>query len=83
MAKTKGSKKVNVKAEAKAKLNKEFTELLDRAGISWEPGEDFGFSAGTIVVHMEGTDVQAKFITPKAGVNRYEKPKDEEGEVEE
>lgn len=80
MAKAKGSKKVNVKDMAKKELNKAIVELFEKAEIDWETGEDYGFTKGTLVVHMENTDVQIKFVTPKAGLDRYEKPKDDDEE---
>lgn len=69
---TKG-KKVDVKAAAKRDLSKLFADFLVAQGIDVSTNaEDFAFTAGTLVVHMENTDVQVKLITPKAGLERYQ-----------
>lgn len=72
MAKTKKVKKVDVKKEAKLELSALFAEFLELKGIEVDANhEDYGFTAGTLVVKMEKTDVQVKLVTPKAGLNRY------------
>ena len=72
MAKTKKVKKVDVKKEAKLELSALFAEFLESKGIEVDANyEDYGFTAGTLVVKMEKTDVQVKLVTPKAGLNRY------------
>ena len=69
---TKG-KKVDVKRVAKQELSDLFEEFLIEKGIKVSSNaEDFAFTQGTLVVHMEDTDVQVKLITPKAGLKRYQ-----------
>lgn len=66
-------KKVDVKKVAKQELSDLFKEFLLEKGIEVSSNaEDFGFTQGTLVVHMEKTDVQVKLITPKAGLDRYQ-----------
>lgn len=69
----KKEKKIDVKKVAKAELSREIAGFLAERGfeIVGNP-EEFGFTEGTIVVREANTDVQIKFITPKAGVQRYE-----------
>lgn len=71
-------KKVDAKKVEKAKVMDVVREALEAAGYTVNAGEDFGFTAGTIVVKGEKTDVQIKPITPKAGVDRYEVAVDED-----
>ena len=69
---TKG-KKVDVKRVAKQELSDLFEEFLIEKGIKVSSNaDDFAFTQGTLVVHMEDTDVQVKLITPKAGLKRYQ-----------
>ena len=69
---TKG-KKVDVKRVAKQELSELFEEFLVEKGIKVSSNaDDFAFTQGTLVVHMEDTDVQVKLITPKAGLKRYQ-----------
>lgn len=66
-------KKVDVKRVAKQELSDLFKEFLVEKGIKVSSNaEDFAFTQGTLVVHMENTDVQVKLITPKAGLERYQ-----------
>ena len=66
-------KKVDVKKLAKQELSDLFKEFLLEKGFEVSSNaEDFGFTQGTLVVHMENTDVQVKLITPKAGLERYQ-----------
>jgi hypothetical protein len=66
-------KKVDVKKLAKQELSNLIKEFLIEKGIEVSSNaEDFGFTQGTLVVHMEKTDVQVKLITPKAGLDRYQ-----------
>lgn len=66
-------KKVDVKRVAKQELSDLFKEFLVGKGIKVSSNaEDFAFTQGTLVVHMENTDVQVKLITPKAGLERYQ-----------
>ena len=67
------SKKVDVKKLAKQELSNLIKEFLIEKGIEVSSNaEDYGFTQGTLVVHMEKTDVQVKLITPKAGLERYQ-----------
>ena len=67
------SKKVDVKKLAKQELSDLFKEFLMEKGIEVSSNaEDYGFTQGTLIVHMENTDVQVKLITPKAGLERYQ-----------
>ena len=66
-------KKVDVKKLAKQELSNLIKEFLIEKGIEVSSNaEDYGFTQGTLVVHMEKTDVQVKLITPKAGLERYQ-----------
>ena len=77
-AKTKKVKKVDVKKETKLELSALFAEFLESKGIEVDTNhEDYGFTAGTLVVKMEKTDVQVKLVTPKAGLDRYAVVEDE------
>lgn len=72
MTTAKKVKKVDVKKEAKLELSALFAEFLASKGIEVDANyEDYGFTAGTLVVKMEKTDVQVKLVTPKAGLDRY------------
>ena len=78
MTTTKKVKKVDVKKEAKLELSALFAEFLATKGIEVDTNhEDYGFTAGTLVVRMEKTDVQVKLVTPKAGLDRYAIVEDE------
>lgn len=44
--------------------------------------EDYGFTEDTLVVETEACDVQVKFITPKAGVTKYEVVSEDEDAAE-
>ena len=74
-------KKVDFKKVEKVSIMKVIAEALRTAGFEVEDGEDFGFTAGTVVVKGEKCDVQIKPITPKAGLERYEALEEEEEEV--
>jgi hypothetical protein len=76
-------KKVDAKKVEKAKVMDIVAKALAEAGYTVAFGEDFGFTAGTIVVKGEKCDVQLKPITPKVGLDRYEVLVDEEEEAEE
>ena len=84
MTTAKKVKKVDVKKEAKLELSALFAEFLEAKGIEVDANyEDYVFTAGTLVVRMEKTDVQVKLITPKAGLDRYTVVEEEvEEEVE-
>lgn len=73
-------KKVDVKKVAKTEVNSKIKALFEELGISIDNGVDYGMTEGTLVAHMEKCDVQIKLITPKAGVDRYEKLVEEEEE---
>lgn len=72
------NKKVDFKKIAKGQVNKYIVEALKALGIEASDGEDYGFTEGTIVAHMEKTDIQIKLITPKAGLERYKRLEEEE-----
>lgn len=77
-------KKVDMKKVAKVEVNAQLVVMLNEIGIGVEDGTLYGFTQGTLVAHMENCDVQIKLITPKAGIDRYEKlEEDEEEEIEE
>lgn len=66
------TKKVDVKREAKMKISENIMAALEGNGYEVLKGEGFGFSGGTLVVRDPNTDVQVKFIAPKAKNTRYE-----------
>ena len=71
-------KKVNPKDLAKERVMAIIRESLEQVGIEYEDGAEYGMTKGTIVVHIDGYDVQIKPIAPKAGLNRYQKVEYEE-----
>lgn len=80
MAKT--TKKVDLKKVAKLNVSKSIAEALTEAGFEvLTNAGDYGFTEGTLVVRDKDTDVQVKFIVPKAGLNRYEVAVDEDAEL--
>ncbi len=76
----KRTKKVNPKDLAKEKVMAIIRESLEQVNIDYEDGAEYGMTKGTIVVHIDGYDVQIKPIAPKAGLNRYQKVEYEEEE---
>ena len=74
----KKTKKVNPKDLAKEKVMAIIRESLEQVGIEYEDGVEYGMTKGTIVVHIDDYDVQIKPITPKVGLNRYQKIEYEE-----
>jgi hypothetical protein len=76
-------KKVDVKKVAKTEVSAQILKMFQELGMEIEDGTLFGFTQGTLVAHLEKCDVQIKLITPKAGVDKYEKLEDEEEETEE
>lgn len=82
MAKTKRVKKVNPKDVAKERVMAVIRESLEQVDIDYEDGVEFGMTKGTIVVHLDGYDVQIKPIAPKAGIDKYEKLTEEEEDEE-
>lgn len=69
----KTTKKVDVKKISKLELSKMLADFLLEKGVAVHTNaEDYGFTEGTLVVETEACDVQVKFITPKAGVTKYE-----------
>ena len=76
----KRTKKVNPKDLAKERVMAIIRESLEQVGIEYEDGAEYGMTKGTIVVHIDGYDVQIKPIAPKAGLNRYQKVEYEEEE---
>ena len=77
------AKKIDVKKVTKLDVSAKARESFEQLGIKVSDGQDFGFTEGTLVLHMDKCDVQVKIITPKAGVERYERLEEEEEEVEE
>jgi len=73
-------KKVNPKDLAKEKVMAIIKESLEQVNIDYEDGTEYGMTKGTIVVHIDGYDVQIKPIVPKAGLNTYQKVEYEEEE---
>ena len=71
-------KKVDVKKVAKMKVMEIVCEALEAAGIPVLDGEDYGDTAGTIIARTEKCDVKIRPITPKAGLERYERLEEEE-----
>lgn len=69
----KKARKVNIKDVAKLEVMEIFKGALIEAGLDFEDGAEFEMTKGTIVVHLEGCDVQIKPISPKAGLDRYQK----------
>ena len=78
MAKTKKVKKVNPKDVAKERVMAVIRESLEQVDIDFEDGVEFGMTKGTIVVHLDGYDIQIKPIAPKAGLDKYEKSIEDE-----
>ena len=74
----KRKKKVNPKDLAKEKVMAIIRESLEQVDIEYEDGAEYGMTRGTIVVHIDGYDVQIKPIVPKAGLNTYQKVEYEE-----
>ena len=74
----KRKKKVNPKDLAKEKVMAIIRESLEQVDIDYEDGAEYGMTKGTIVVHIDGYDVQIKPIVPKAGLNCYQKVEYEE-----
>ncbi len=76
-------KKVDVKKVTKLEVSRLIQEqlvALGVEGIEVHDGKDYGFTEGTLVFKGEKCDVQIKLITPKAGVDRYDKLEDEDEE---
>ncbi len=65
------TKKVDPKAVAKKEVMAVVAEALVAAGFTVLTGEEFGMTAGTIVVRHATADIQLKPIAPKTGVDRY------------
>ena len=76
----KRKRKVNPKDLAKEKVMAIIRESLEQVDIDYEDGAEYGMTKGTIVVHIDGYDVQIKPIAPKAGLNCYQKVEYEEEE---
>ena len=49
------------------------SKMLEANGTKFDDGMEYGFTEGTMVIHLEKFDVQLKPIAPKRGVERYEK----------
>ena len=79
----KTTKKVDVKKVSKLELSKLLADFLVEKGVTVHTNaEDYGFTEGTLVVETEACDVQVKFITPKAGVTKYEVVSEDEDAAE-
>ena len=66
---------------SKLELSKLLAEFLAEKGVAVHTdAEDYGFTEGTLVVETEACDVQVKFITPEAGVTKYEVVSEDEAE---
>lgn len=77
----KTTKKVDVKKVSKLEPSKLLAEFLAEKGVAVHTNaEDYGFTEDTLVVETEACDVQEKFITPKAGVTKYEVVSEDEAE---
>ena len=74
----KRTRKVNPKDVAKERVMTIIRESLEQVDIDYEDGAEYGMTKGTIVVHIDGYDVQIKPIAPKAGSNCYQKVEHEE-----
>lgn len=74
----KRTKKVNPKDLAKERVMAIIRESLEQVDIDYEDGAEYGMTKGTIVVHIDGYDVQIKPITPKADSSCYQKVEYEE-----
>lgn len=70
-------KKIDVKKIAKDALSAEIATFLMEKGFAVNVDTaDYGFSGGTLIVGTADTDVQIKFVTPKAGITKYEVKED-------
>lgn len=79
----KTAKKVDIKKVSKLELSKLLADFLMEKGVAVHTNaEDYGFTEGTLVVETEACDVQVKFITPKAGVTKYEVVSEDEDTAE-
>lgn len=79
----KTAKKVDVKKVSKLELSKLLADFLLEKGVAVHTNaEDYGFTEGTLVVETQACDVQVKFITPKAGVTKYEVVSEDEDTAE-
>jgi hypothetical protein len=73
-------KKVDTKKVTKAEVSKQIRDFYESLGVEVENGVDYGFTDGTLVLKLDKCDLQVKLITPKSGVDHYEKLVDEEEE---
>ena len=69
----KATKVVDPKVTRKAEVSAVVREAFEARGVEVLDGTDYGFTQGTLVLRLPDFDVQVKPITPKAGVDRYEK----------
>ena len=73
--------KVDTKGIAKVDVATIVLNALTEAGVNFSDGKDvYGQKANSIVVHDEKHDVRIDFTTPKAGLDRYEIPVEDEAE---
>lgn len=75
-------KKVDFKKVEKMFVKGEIQELFEGLGYMVNDGKEiYGFTDGTLVVEMDKCDIQIKLISPKSGIDRYEKLEEEEEEI--
>ena len=75
-------KKVDIKKATKLSVSKQIADLFTSLGIFVGTSEQYGFTEGTLVLKMDKCDVQIKLITPKAGLERYDRIVEEEEVVQ-
>ena len=71
-------KKVDYKKVEKMAVKGNIQELFEELGFVVNDGKEiYGFTDGTLVVSMDKCDIQIKLISPKSGIDRYEKLEEE------
>lgn len=71
-------KKVDYKRMEKMTVKGNIQEFFAGLGFVVNDGKEiYGFTDGTLVVVMEKCDIQIKLISPKSGIDRYEKLEEE------
>lgn len=69
----KKAKKIDPKKVAKIETMETITELFEGQGITVLNGVDYGFTDTTMIIRLEGVDVQVKLVTPSAKTgDRYQ-----------
>lgn len=75
-------KKVDFKKVEKMAVKESIQLLFQDMGYEVLDGKEvYGFTDGTLVVAMDKCDIQIKLISPKSGIDRYEKLVEEEEEI--